>query len=267
MGYTRHVASTSSEGNAQDLLQHEAFVTERIALDSLPSPSKLARSAHSSRVVHWLREAIVSGTLPEGAPLVETALAEEFGVSRGPVRSALQELHAQGLVYTSPTGRSSVVGFDHARLLDLLTVRWQLESQAARWGLERGHSPEDVFVAYAAIESAVDASGEELAELDMAFHRALVAFSGSLALMSAWGALAPVVTAVLVVANRRARFSTRALSDVVRSLHTPILDALLTEDADEISRLLQRQFENTDYLRQVEHDVPTLVPPGNALRG
>jgi hypothetical protein len=73
------------------------------------------------------------------------------------------------------------------------------------------------------------------------------------------------VTAVLVVANRRARFSTRALSDVVRSLHTPILDALLTEDADEISRLLQRQFENTDYLRQVEHDVPTLVPPGNAL--
>jgi hypothetical protein len=75
------------------------------------------------------------------------------------------------------------------------------------------------------------------------------------------------VTAVLVVANRRARFSTRALSDVVRNLHTPILDALLTEDADEISRLLQSQFEGTDYLRQVEHDVPTLAPPTNVVGG
>ena len=60
------------------------------------------------------------------------------------MRTALHELHAQGLVEITPTGRSSVVGFDHERLLDLLAVRWQLESQAVRWGLERKHSLEDV---------------------------------------------------------------------------------------------------------------------------
>ena len=185
-------------------------MSERIGLASLPSDGKLSRSAHSLRVVHALREAIVSGAMAAGAPLVETAIARTLGVSRGPVRTALHELHAQGLVEITPTGRSSAVGFDHERLLDLLAVRWQLESQAVRWGLERKHGLEDVIAAYAAIEAADGASGEELAELDMVFHRALVAFSGSRALMSAWSALAPVVTTVLVVANRRTQLSAHA---------------------------------------------------------
>jgi DNA-binding GntR family transcriptional regulator len=180
------------------------------------------------------------------------------------VRTALHELHAQGLVEITPTGRSSVVGFDHGRLLDLLSVRWQLESQAVRWGLERKHSLEDVIAAYAAIEAADGASGEELAELDMVFHRALMAFSGSRALMSAWGALAPVVTTVLVVANRRTQLSAHQLNLLVRDMHTPLIDGLLAGEADEIARLLQRQFENTDYLRRVRPDVPTLTPPASA---
>jgi DNA-binding GntR family transcriptional regulator len=239
-------------------------VSDRLALESLPSDGKLSRSAHSLRVVHALREAIVSGGMRAGAPLVETAIARDLGVSRGPVRTALHELHAQGLVEISPTGRSSVVGFDHARLLDLLSVRWQLESQAVRWGLARKHGLEDVIAAYAAIEAADGASGEELAELDMVFHRALMAFSGSRALMSAWGALAPVVTTVLVVANRRTQLSAHQLNLLVRDMHTPLIDGLLAGDAVEIARLLQRQFENTDYLRRVRPDVPTLTPPPSA---
>jgi DNA-binding GntR family transcriptional regulator len=133
-------------------------MSDRIDLESLPSDGKLSRSAHSLRVVHALREAIVSGGMAAGAPLVETAIARDLGVSRGPVRTALHELHAQGLVEITPTGRSSVVGFDHARLLDLLAVRWQLESQAVRWGLARHHSPDAVVAAYAAIERADGAS-------------------------------------------------------------------------------------------------------------
>ena len=182
-------------------------MSERIGLASLPSDGKLSRSAHSLRVVHALREAIVSGAWRPARRSWRPRSHATLGVSRGPVRTALHELHAQGLVEITPTGRSSVVGFDHERLLDLLAVRWQLESQAVRWGLEREHGLEDVIAAYAAIEAADGASGEELAELDMVFHRALVAFSGSRALMSAWSALAPVVTTVLVVANRRTQLS------------------------------------------------------------
>ena len=236
-------------------------MSERIGLASLPSDGS-SRAAHIRCAwSHALREAIVSGAMADGAPLVETAIARTLGVSRGPVRTALHELHAQGLVEITPTGRSSVVGFDHERLLDLLAVRWQLESQAVRWGLERKHDLEDVIAAFAALEAADGASGEELAELDMVFHRALVAFSGSRALMSAWSALAPVVTTVLVVANRRTQLSAHQLNQLVRDMHTPLIDGLLAGDANELARLLQRQFENTDYLRQVRPDVPTLTPP------
>src|SRR5882762_10046954 len=82
-----------------------AAVSDRIGLESLPSDGKLSRSAHSLRVVHALREAIVAGGMGAGAPLVETAIARDLGVSRGPVRTALHELHAQGLVEITPTGR------------------------------------------------------------------------------------------------------------------------------------------------------------------
>jgi hypothetical protein len=91
-----------------------------------------------------------------------------------------------------------------------------------------------------------------------------MAFSGSRALMSAWGALAPVVTTVLVVANRRTQLSAHQLNLLVRDMHTPLIDGLLAGEADEIARLLQRQFENTDYLRRVRPDVPTLTPPASA---
>ena len=116
-------------------------MSERIGLASLPSDGKLSRSAHSLRVVHALREAIVSGS--DGgrrAARGDRDRRARSGSAAGRSARALHELHAQGLVEITPTGRSSVVGFDHERLLDLLAVRWQLESQAVRWGLERGHS-------------------------------------------------------------------------------------------------------------------------------
>jgi hypothetical protein len=68
------------------------------------------------------------------------------------------------------------------------------------------------------------------------------------------------VTTVLVVANRRTQLSADQLNLLVRDMHRPLINALHTADADELARLLQRQFENTDYLRQVRPDVATLTP-------
>ncbi|MDF3041085.1 MAG: GntR family transcriptional regulator, partial [Thermomicrobiales bacterium] len=49
-----------------------------------------------------LREAIISGQLKPGQPLIQSRLAAQFGVSRGPLREALNRLEEEGFVKTIP---------------------------------------------------------------------------------------------------------------------------------------------------------------------
>ena len=75
--------------------------------------------------------AIDNGTYRPGDRLVESELAERFGVSRTPVREALQRLETQSML--TRDGRSLIVAtLDHNQLAELYTVRTELEALAAR---------------------------------------------------------------------------------------------------------------------------------------
>lgn len=76
-------------------------------------------------------EAIEAGTYKPGDRLVESELAERLGVSRTPVREALQRLETQAML--TRDGRSLIVAsLDHNQLAELYTVRTELEGLAAR---------------------------------------------------------------------------------------------------------------------------------------
>ncbi len=76
-------------------------------------------------------EAIESGVYKPGDRLVESELAERLGVSRTPVREALQRLETQSML--TRDGRSLIVAsLDHNQLAELYTVRTELEGLAAR---------------------------------------------------------------------------------------------------------------------------------------
>jgi len=76
-------------------------------------------------------EAIEAGIYLPGDRLVESELAERFGVSRTPVREALQRLETQGML--TRDGRSLIVAsLDHNQLTELYAVRTELEGLAAR---------------------------------------------------------------------------------------------------------------------------------------
>ena len=75
--------------------------------------------------------AIDNGTYRPGDRLVESELAERLGVSRTPVREALQRLETQSML--TRDGRSLIVAtLDHNQLAELYTVRTELEALAAR---------------------------------------------------------------------------------------------------------------------------------------
>ena len=76
-------------------------------------------------------EAIDIGTYRPGDRLVESELAERFGVSRTPIREALQRLETQSLLMRD--GRSLIVAsLDHNQMAELYVVRGELEGLAAR---------------------------------------------------------------------------------------------------------------------------------------
>ena len=89
-------------------------------------------------------EAIDNHTYTPGDRLVESELAERFGVSRTPIREALQRLETQSLL--TRDGRSLIVAsLDHTQLSELYVVRGELEGLAARLAA-RHAAPEEVKV-------------------------------------------------------------------------------------------------------------------------
>lgn len=115
--------------------------------------------------------AIEAGTYRPGDRLVESELAERFGVSRTPVREALQRLETQAMLVRD--GRSLMVAsLDHNQLAELYVVRAELEALAARLAA-RHATPEEVRVLAQMVtedQQAVD-NPTALARANKRFHR------------------------------------------------------------------------------------------------
>lgn len=118
-------------------------------------------------------DAIDRGDLAPGQRLVETELADRLGVSRTPVREALQRLETQGVA--AREGRSlKVATLDHSQLGELYEVRGVVEGLAAKLAA-RHAAPEEIAVLREMVEADRRLIGDPMA-LSLAnrrFHRQL----------------------------------------------------------------------------------------------
>ena len=94
------------------------------------------------RVAGALRERIARGDLLPGSALSETALAQDFGVSRTPIREALKQLQAERLVVIRPRVGTFVTAPSRLEVNELFEVKEILEGAAARLFAGRGEIPE-----------------------------------------------------------------------------------------------------------------------------
>ncbi len=118
-------------------------------------------------------DAIDTGIYLPGERLVESELAERFGVSRTPIREALQRLETQSLL--TRDGRSLVVAsLDHNQLAELYAVRAELEGLAAKLAAQHA-AKEEIRVLRDMVESdrlLLD-QPDALARANRRFHRQL----------------------------------------------------------------------------------------------
>ncbi len=84
-----------------------------------------------------IRDDILYGKYEKGEKIVEAKLAEEFNVSRTPVREALKQLELDDLVENIPNRGVVVKGISKQDIVDIFTIRLAIEGIAVEWAIER----------------------------------------------------------------------------------------------------------------------------------
>jgi DNA-binding GntR family transcriptional regulator len=99
---------------------------------SLPQLNIVLPMTRRARVVQTLRNFILSGQLAPGTQLVESKLANRFGVSRSSIREAVRELVDHGLLVYRPYAGTFVVNLDERAMTELFSLRGALDVFASR---------------------------------------------------------------------------------------------------------------------------------------
>lgn len=194
----------------------------------------------SAQAVDVLREMVLSGQLHSGERINEVELAGALGISRGPLREAIQRLRSEGLL-TAISGRGSFVRtFTPKSLKDLYEVRIALETHAVRL-VGKQSTPE----AIAALQELLDDTKELLKSADSYpedhdFHLGIVDLSNNPALK---GTAVEVLRQIHLARSRSAKNRERAQKAF--SEHQQVLEALVNGKVERAAKLLATHLHNS----------------------
>lgn len=197
----------------------------------MPSVSRTTtdRTSQADRVRGILRAQILRADLKPGAIVLEPQLAEEHGVSKTPVREALQMLAVEGFVTVLPRKGYMVSGLNYQDIREVMDLRLMLEPPL--FGAAARNVTEDVVKELQGImreQFDPDATFEQRLSSAEAFHLSCVRTSGN-----AW---AVTIVKRLVEEISRLHYllpgvEMHLTSDAEHSAHQQIFDAIVAGDA------------------------------------
>jgi DNA-binding GntR family transcriptional regulator len=229
------------------------MATNRAA--DLPDPMGSAADApHGSRpeqVYSRLRDLIVEGLLAPGSRIVETEIASRLGVSRTPVREALQRLQQEGYVMGSPGAQQSrltVAPLTRDDVYELLNIVGALEGMGARAAaalpvVERRNLVRDLKnlnAEFLRLGKTTPIDHGALYDVDEQFHRRIVESSAGPRLLSLHDAVKPQ-------AERYIRMYISMLTGDIRvsvSEHDVIMQTIDEGRADDAERAVQTNWRH-----------------------
>jgi DNA-binding GntR family transcriptional regulator len=186
-------------------------------------------------VVDGLRQGILSGAFESGQPLRQEQIAEDFGVSKSPVREALRQLAGEGLVTFSPHRGAVVSEISYEEAREITEIRISLESLALRLAVPNitEEDLEQVEEVFRLADSEEDIS--RYANLCWQFHEILCGFAGRPRLQNMIESLHATYDLYVRVSSRE------VMRNKARSQrqHREILDACRSKDADAAVKALE----------------------------
>lgn len=213
-------------------------------------------------VADELRDQILDGRLPAGTRLVETELAERYGVSRGPIRDALRALSTAGLAVDLPRRGTFVSSLTERDLQEVYVVRRAIEEAAVGLAIARAGDEDvaELFEALAAVEAAYAADDLAAAwEADMAFHRAYCRLSGNSRIIEVFDQLASQ-TVLLMRTSLQTRASLAWTPPV--AVHRRIAEAIAARSAESAIEAVGAHYQYTQDRLEATEAAASPVPGG-----
>lgn len=206
------------------------------------------------KIKEVLLRRILGGHYDAGERLVELRIAEEFGTSQGPVREALRDLEATGLVTNLPRRGTYVSEVMREGLREIYTVRGALEEQATRIATRLGTC--DLTVLQAATDAmrsaAMAGDTHGVVEHSVTFHRTIMEAARNRLLLNIWQSLQIETRTTITML-------TEGLDLVeIADSHQPIVDAIASGDAERAARVAR---EHQDYFERLPVPMRDEVAP------
>jgi DNA-binding GntR family transcriptional regulator len=208
---------------------------------------RVARPAPLRQAVYdALIELIINGSLEPGRHLAEAELAEHLGVSRQPVREALQRLQTDGWVDLRPAQGAFVHSPTEEEAAQLLSVRAVLETYSAQLAAQNA-KPEDVERLWALQQEGVDALAdgdvERLVSANTALHALITSVAGN-----------TVLAELISLVSRKVRWYYMPIAKPrgkdAWNEHAQLIEAIAKGDADRASEIMRKHTERTGEYRK-----------------
>jgi DNA-binding GntR family transcriptional regulator len=192
-------------------------------------------------VLNTLRRSILGGTLPGGSRLVQADIAQQLSVSTTPVREALRDLAAEGLVLFKPHVGAVVRELDPDEVVELYDVRKSLEPLAIRRAATQITAQELADAHALSKEMEAEADPAAWAELNHRFHAVLEDAARAPIIQSVLQTVRDI--AAIYVAHTLITQPSRMSSG--NKEHRAILAALRRQDGDAAAALLVAHLDAT----------------------
>jgi DNA-binding GntR family transcriptional regulator len=210
-----------------------------------------SRNDRVTQTYRQLRDLIIWGRLAPGTRIIETDVAARLGVSRTPVRSALQRLQQEGYILAAGSGqqsRLSVAPLTRNDARELLAIVAEIEALAARWAAhraqqERTRTATELRTINAELNEAIIAPRPDpfrVFDLDQTFHRCFVQAGAGPRLLALHRAVKPQT-------ERYIRIYISALVDEIRASvgeHEAAVRAIESGDAEAAGQAVLTNWRN-----------------------
>jgi DNA-binding GntR family transcriptional regulator len=217
------------------------------------------------KAYHYIQRQIATGQLSAGSGISELQLAQELDSSRTPIREAMNQLAAEGLLEQSPGGGMNVAQVQREHIIELYELREALELYAVSKAVKEPVQT----VERERIQKTIDKIGELEAELrksgqeslnedqmqhfitaDLGFHALLV----SLAHNSRLQKVISETRLLISVFSLRRRGHNRPALIAIRKFHQSIFDAVLRQDAEAARQALSEHLQASQRERLAEYE-------------
>ncbi len=195
------------------------------------------------QIFERLRQDILEDKYKKGHSLVEQKLANEFGVSRTPIREAIRQLELDGLVESIPNRGVFVIGISRKDIEDIYQIRKRIEGLAAYWAVEKItlDEMEELKNIYDLMEFYTDKGNiDQVALLNTGFHEVIIN-----AARSKYLKIVLTNFQAYIKWARHASISAEGRAIAALKEHKKIVEAFQNRDKDGAEKAIMEHIDNS----------------------